>query len=455
MGARSIDGKLTHEINSQLGIAAGLSYAAIRLGNSDPEEVGIRGDKLLAINAIIRKAIREKAFPGCQLLVARQGRIILNKSFGTHQYATQKAVENGDLYDLASITKIAATTIGIMKAYELGMIDLQDQVGQHLPKLKGGDVGGVTIAQLLAHQSGIQPNIPLRYSILHRDSTDDTCDDYLCFEQSDLFPERAAEHIYVKNGFIDSVLARIHTIKIESGRRYRYSDVNFLLLQKILEGRSGMTLEKWLGKHFYEPLDLPTMAFRPLSKVNPERIVPTERDLRWRHQLLRGYVHDEAAALLGGVAGHAGLFSNAEDLATLMQMLLNGGRYGGITFLQPTTIKLFTAAQNGSHRGLGFDKPKRGYGRNHAKYMSSMSFGHLGFTGTCVWVDPQEELIYIFLSNRIHPSIANKKLMRKGIRGKIHQVVYDALDTYSDQWPDLPDPLLPYDGRIISQVVMD
>ena len=185
VGARSIDGKLTQGINNQLGTGAGLSYAAIRLGNSDPEEVGIRGDKLLVINAIIRKAIREKAFPGCQLLVARQGRIILNKSFGTHQYAAQETVKNDDLYDLASVTKIAATTMGIMKAYELGLIDLQDQVGMHLPILKDGNVGNITIDRLLAHRSGIQPNIPLPYAILHRDSTDRTCDDYLCFTPSE------------------------------------------------------------------------------------------------------------------------------------------------------------------------------------------------------------------------------------------------------------------------------
>lgn len=448
VGAQAVSGILPYTVNKYLKAGDGIFRPAIRLGFSDPEEVGIRGERLVSIDAILSQAVRAGAFPGAQVLIARQGRIIYRKAFGQHTYQGPELGEK-DLYDIASVTKVAATTLGIMRAYEAGLIDLDDRIWDHLPALRTRRWRSVTIERLLTHRSGVQPNLPVGRYLVHGQTRQTDCDSIFCHTPDPGFSVQVARDVYFSNHLRDSVFSDLRRMQVRRGQRFRYSDANFVLLQKLLERKTGEPLDQWLNRVYYHPMGLTHTLYNPLTRWSAEHIVPTEKEGLWRRQLLHGYVHDPTAALLGGVAGHAGLFSNMDDLAALMQMLLNGGRYGGVRYLQPETIRTFTTARYGNHRGLGFDKPHHSNAFARARDMSEEGYGHMGFTGTCIWVDPQHDLLYIFLSNRVHPNVRNYRINRMAVRSRIHQVVYDALGTYRADWPDLPGldlppPLLAY-----------
>jgi len=451
VGALGTQGKLPMAINAQMPAGAGLSYPTVRLGYSRPEFVGFAGEKLLTIDAIVNRAIREKAMPGCQILVARHGRIFYHKAFGEHTYGGVP-VHTDHVYDLASITKVAATTVGFMKAYEDGLIDLEDRIRKYLPDLSKGNIAHITTERLLTHRSGIQANVPILNYMRRWDKVHQTCNPYFCSESSEIHSVPVAGNMFFANNYIDSLRKDLNDVRLYNGRRYLYSDANFVLLQLMLEEVTGQPINQWVYEEVYRPMGLEHLLYRPLDKLDKSQIVPTERDMEWRGQLLHGYVHDPAASLLGGVAGHAGLFGNAEDLASLMQMLLNGGNYGGVQYLKPETIEQFTTAKYGNHRGLGFDKPHRTNRSARSSDVSGNTYGHTGFTGTCVWVDPDSDLVFVFLSNRIHPSAQNKALIHSGVRARVHNVVYDALDTYDPSWPDLPYPNDLDEGGLLSQL---
>lgn len=435
-GGIAAQGKLTEGILPDFPEGAGQHTTANRLKFGIPEEVGIAPERLVGIDAIAKTAVQNGVFPGCQVLVAKDGKVIYNKAFGYHSFAKKRAVETDDIYDLASITKVASTTLASMKLHEQKKLGIYDRLNQHLEMESDASIRNIQLKDLFVHTSRLQPHMPIGKYLSFRDTFNVGCDSFFCSKPQETFSLQIADSFYFDKKYEDSIWLKIQYLPLYRRKRYKYSDVNFNILQRVVEQVSGSPLDDYVYNHFYHSLGLRKMRYNPLETIEIEQIVPTAWDVRWRQQLIHGYVHDETAALQGGVGGNAGLFSNAEDIAVLFQMLLNGGLYANIRFLQPETIETFTTAKYGNHRGLGFDKPRSSRGGNaYSGQASPKTFGHLGFTGTCVWADPDEDLIFVFLSNRIHPDVNNKKLMREHTRGRIHEVIYDALKSF--EMPEL------------------
>ncbi len=437
-GALPGGGKLPVYINEQFPAGKGNIQAVTRLKYGLPEEVGIAPEKLVGINAITQTAIDKGATPGCQVLIVKDGRIIYDENFGYHSYENEFPVQATDLYDLASITKVAATTLGAMKLYEQGAFKLEDRLDDHLPLEAGSTIGEIQLQKLFIHQSGLQPHMPVIPYLLFRDRVNNLCDHYFCKENREPYTVEVASEFFFDRHYLDTIWQEVARLPVRNQRKYRYSDVNFMLIQQMVEQLTGEPLDLWVDEQFYRSLGLRHTTFRPLDRFELGQIVPTQNDKRWRRQLVHGFVHDETAALMGGVAGHAGLFSTAEDLAVIFQMLLNGGTYGGRQYFEPATVEYFTSAGHGNHRGLGFDKPYLTNETSLSPMASDLTFGHTGFTGGCVWVDPAENLIFIFLSNRLHPRRTNGRLFREKTRRRIHDVIYNALGTYPEFIPELP-----------------
>jgi beta-N-acetylhexosaminidase len=339
-------------------------------------------------------------------------------------------VRNDDIYDLASLTKVAATTLAIMKLYEEGKISPDEKLGTYLPWLEGSNKQGLILRDVMTHQAGLQAWIPFYKQTLKNGKPDTSIYRKM---PSGLFPLRVADSLYIRSDYPDSLYRLIADSPLRPSRDYKYSDLGFYLLRCIIEKVSGRPMENYLSENFYCPLGLTTMGFRPRERFPLSRLMPTEYDTAFRRQLLRGDVHDPGAAMLGGVSGHAGLFSDAGDLAVLLRLFLNGGEYGGKQYFLPSTVREFTRVQfpaAGNRRALGFDKPTLTYRPDGpcCNSASPSSFGHSGFTGTYVWADPENDLIYVFLSNRVYPDASNEKLVELNIRTRIHQAMYDILE---------------------------
>jgi CubicO group peptidase (beta-lactamase class C family) len=395
---------------------------ASRLGHAPPESVGIDRKKLARIDDYVERAIRRKAIPGCQVLVAKSGRIVYDKTFGFFTYDKEQAVDHQSVYDLASITKAAATTLSVMDLYDKGKVDLSERLREYLPDYSRTGLKYFRIRHLLSHHTGLQANLPIAHWLRQDDLFQDT--------PNEQYPIAVSNDFYLKEGVSDQLLEELKKVRTSRRQFYRYSDVNFILLQQVIEQVSNSTLDRYASQKFYEPLGLRRLQYRPGNALPTSEIVPTERDNRWRRQLVRGEVHDESAVLLGGVAGHAGLFGNARDLAAIFQMLLNGGTYGNRQFLQEATVAEFTKRNGYNYRAFGFDR-LAGHSKSLQHYGASKNtFGHTGFTGTCVWADPDEDLVFIFLSNRIYPDKKNDKLLKMGLRERIHKIIYQSLDTF-------------------------
>ena len=419
-------------LSATLPVSASKNYPAmagfiqpneIRLGYSLPESENVNSLILNEIDSIALNAIAKKAMPGCQILIAKNNKIIYQKSFGTFAYDSSHIVANTDLYDIASITKIASTTLVAMKMYELKKISLNKKLGHYLTEAKGTNKKNIIISDLLTHQAGLVPFIPYWKNSLHSNNYD------TAFSAN--YSIRVSDKMYLKKEYIKTIQKEVYQSPIQNQGNYVYSDLSMYLLKEVLEHQSKLPLDEYVNKNFYRSLGLSKLTFNPYLSVNLKTVAPTENDTSFRKQIIHGYVHDPGAAMLGGVGGHAGLFSNAYDLAVIMQMLLNKGNYGGIQYFRPQTVDLFTAKfSDKSRRGLGFDKPSSigGVDGNTAGSASAFTFGHTGFTGTCAWADPKENLIFIFLSNRIYPDAANNLLSKDNVRTKIQQKVYDALE---------------------------
>ena len=424
-GAIRAEGKLPIEVAEWMPKGKQIATPITRLKYTIPEEVGISSEKLTAIDDIFEAAIRQKATPGGQVLVAKAGKIIYAKNFGHHTYDQNQSVEKTDLYDLASITKTAATTLAAMQLYEEEKIQLAEPIRNQMALPKTATIKNILLKDLLIHKSGLQRNMPIAPYLNNRGFSKG-CTPYFCNIPTDRHSVKVADDFYFNPVYLDDIYLDVSNLSRDyRHRRYLYSDVNFYLVHQLLEEQIEMDLDDYLKANFYQPLGLRFLSYKPLENHSADVIVPTQEDRFWRKGLVRGYVHDESAAILGGVGGNAGLFANAEDLAVVFQMLLNGGTYGGQRYLAEETIDYFTASIHGNHRGLGFDKARYNY--TASKSASRSTYGHSGFSGTCVWVDPDEELIYIFLSNRIHPSPKNDQLKKMRVRQRIHQVIYDAL----------------------------
>lgn len=404
-----------------------------RLSYVIPEEAGASSAVLRGVDAIVKEGIDAKAFPGCQVVAAVNGRVIMNKAFGHPTYGETRPVRTDDLYDLASVTKVAATTLALMKLVDQGRLDLDRTVGHYLPELEGEHPAHarMQLRDVLTHQAGLQPFVPF-YRKLLRDGRlipgvmSDTADE--------AHTVRVADSLYMRTAWRDSLWTWMLDTPVGERGEYLYSDMGYYLLMEIVERQSGMPLDRFVQLEFYTPLGLSTLGYRPTERFPRERIMPTEYDLEFRHAQVWGDVHDPGAAMLGGVAGHAGLFGNANDLAIVLQMLLNGGTYAGERFLSEAVVKEFTRCQfclpdgKGNRRGLGWDKPTRDATPGPScDCVSYASFGHTGFTGTMVWADPETDVLFVFLSNRIYPGAANKKLAEMNIRTRIQEVVIDAI----------------------------
>ena len=402
----------------------------IRLKYTVPEDAGVSTDKLSKIDTIVGKAIKAGATPGCQVLVAKNGKVIYYKSFGTKSYKDSSKVNNSDLYDIASVTKIAATALGTMKLFEDGKINLNQPASKYLTALKATNKRSLTIKEMMAHQAGLQSWIPFWKQTVSENKLKASI--YLKTQSSD-FPIRVADSVFMKKSYADSVMKWIYKSPLGERGKYVYSDLGPIILKSLIEKVSKDSLTNYLERNFYKPLQLSNSGFRPRMNFPLSSLIPTENDKEFRHQQILGDVHDPAAAMLGGISGNAGLFSNANDLAVIMQMLLNKGSYGGKQLLKANTVTLFTKqqfTQNKNRRGLLFDKPEPDPSKSSpcSPSASLETFGHQGFSGTCVWVDPRENLIYIFLSNRINPEAGNDKLVKMNVRTDIQQAIYDAID---------------------------
>ncbi len=400
----------------------------VRLKYTLPEEVGLQTHDLSAIDSIALKAIKAGAMPGCQVLVAKDGKVVYNKSFGTHTYNDATTVTNKDLYDIASVTKIASTCLVTMNLYEQGMLDLNQPLSKYLTASKNTNKKNIIIRDMLAHQAGLQSWIPFWKFTMDGDHPSNTI---YHKEESKNYSYRVADNLYINNSYEDSIMQWVYDTKMGERGKYLYSDLGPILMKAIIEQSTSTALDKFVEQKYYRPLGLHNITFKPREKFELKRIIPTEDDTAFRKQLIHGDVHDPAAAMLGGVSGNAGLFCNANDLAVIMQLLLNRGLYGGTQYFKQTTVNLFTKQQfPGNRRGLLFDKPEPDSTKSSptCRSASLKTFGHQGFTGTCVWVDPQYNLIYIFLSNRVNPDASNDKLVKMNVRTDIQQVIYDAIN---------------------------
>jgi CubicO group peptidase (beta-lactamase class C family) len=392
--------------------------------------VGISGVDLRSVDSLAEDAIRQHATPGCVVLVARNGRIVFHKAYGYMTYDSILPMSKETLFDMASVTKICATTISVMKLHDQGRLDLEKTLGDYLDWVKGSDKEGIRIRDILLHQARLRSFIPF-----YRETMDTVTgiprEGYYATGKSDGHDIRVTDNMYLRNSFMDTIRRRILQSPLEKPGTYVYSDNDFIFLGKIVEAVSGMGLDEFAYREFYRPMGLVSPGFRPLNRFPKDRIAPTEEEKIFRRQLIHGHVHDPGAALFGGVAGHAGLFSSAYDIAVIMQMLLNKGEMNGRRYLSDTTIAKFTAYQSDiSRRGLGFDKPEKDNLTRKDPYptlsASPETFGHTGFTGTCAWADPRQGLLFVFVSNRVHPDGSNK-LGKMNVRGNIHEQVYKSL----------------------------
>jgi beta-N-acetylhexosaminidase len=458
-GAIPAEGSLPVTINENFPLKSSIkTKAKQRLKYTIPYEANFDEQYLLKIDSIAISAINNKVTPGCQILIAKEGKVVYYKSFGYHTYRKKQKVNNTDLYDLASITKIAATAPVIMQMYELGMINLEDKLSTYLPFLDTTNKRDIIIKDVLLHQSRLKSWIPFYISTLepvypnqkfasnrfsfsypiqigpHRFANKHLKykEGYYDKEYSTEFPVQVAEKMYMNRSLIDSIYNTIANSELNGEEGYKYSDLGFYLLYRIIDNKISSGFRDYLDSEIYRPLGAYSLGFCPLDRFNRKQIAPTENDLVFRRQLIHGYVHDPGAAMLGGVCGHAGLFSNANDLAKLMQLYLNGGTYGGRKYIKEKTIKYFTSCvdcRNGNRRGMCFDKPETDTTKSSPTYegVSAKSYGHTGFTGTIAWADPEYEIVYIFLSNRVYPDAINNKLVEYNIRTDIQKIVYEAM----------------------------
>ncbi|HUR30462.1 MAG TPA: glycoside hydrolase family 3 N-terminal domain-containing protein [Saprospiraceae bacterium] len=412
-----------------------------RLGYSPPERVGMASDSLKYIKTIVDQMIRIHAAPGCQVLIAKDGRIVYEQAFGKHTYKGNDTVRLSDLYDVASVTKVVSTTLAVMKLYEEGYLDLDKTLGEYLPWLANTDKADMELRKVLAHHAGLQSFIRFYESTLsaHR-KPPKVFDDIYQTIASPEFGVCVADNMWMNNEYLDTIRRQIIRSGLNREDTYVYSDLGFLMMPEIIRNQTGVLINRYVDSVFYKPLFLDRIGYRPLLRFGPEEIVPSEDDDYFRCQVLDGYVHDMACAMLGGVCGHAGIFSNAHDIAVVLQMLMNGGSYGGKKFIDPDVLKMFTTRYGRStRRGLGFDMKELDSRKNLlTSYLASSStYGHTGFTGICVWNDPKNNLVYIFLSNRTFPSMNNNMLSTYNIRERIHSRAYKAIKGYQAYTHDL------------------
>ncbi|MCC5930934.1 MAG: serine hydrolase [Cyclobacteriaceae bacterium] len=429
-GAIQVEGSLPVSVSRHFSAGMGIRSAPInRLSFGHPASVGIDQKKLLKIDSLALLAIEAKATPGCQILVARSGKVVYYKSFGRHTYEGAREVKENDIYDLASITKVSTALPALMKLYEEGHFDLDAQLGQYLPEFRKINSSGITFREMLTHQAGLTSWIPFWKDTKRKNGRFK----WRTFkaDSNRRFNTKVTDNLYLHRNYANKIYNKIDKAPLGE-KKYLYSDLSFIIYPRVVEKITGMDFQDYLNHNFYHPLGATTLVYNPLDHFPLHRIVPTEYDGLFRETLIHGRVHDEGAAMLRGVSGHAGLFGTSIDLAKMVQMVANEGYYGGKRYLKAETIREFTRCQFcdiGNRRALGYDRPleKPHQNGNTAVSASQKSFGHSGFTGTFFWVDPEYDLVYIFLSNRVHPTRENTTLYKMNVRTGIQQLIYDAI----------------------------
>ena len=394
------------------------------------KDLGIHVQKLAVIDSLVADAIKKKAIPGCQVLVAKNNEIVFNKAYGKIADENSAPVTLATSYDLASVTKVSATTVSIMKLVEEGKVDINKTIGDYLPWVSGNAKANITLRDLLLHQAGLFPYIKFYEFLLNKEGG------YLPDMVTSIPDSRHHKMItptkYLLDSWKDTIQQKILISPVTTPGKYVYSDNDFIFLGQIVEQVTGMNLNEYTTQQFYNPLKMSSTGFLPLEKTSIQNIAATEVDDYYRHELIQGSVHDEGASMMGGIAGHAGLYSNATDLAKLYLMLLNKGEWEGKRYFQTSTVESFTSYNTeNSRRGLGFDKPEKNNASLKEPYpsasVSPSTFGHTGFTGTCVWADPEHQLLYIFLSNRVYPTRNNKAFSELNLRSNIQEAIYSAM----------------------------
>lgn len=409
------------ELNTGTGIHT-LPHSAAYVTES-PLTNGFKVDFSRELDSLLNYYSRSsRATPGGQVLVMKNGKSIYNRAFGSFEYNGTQPVKQSDLYDLASITKVAATTLCLMKLYESKQIRLDAHLHNYLPELNKTNKAKLTIRQLLTHSAGLQPFIPFYKEAL-------AVPGLFGSKKDSLHEVQVADTLWMRKSYTDTMWQKIIASELKTKGEFLYSDLGFIMLGKIVERVSGMTVAQFAQTHFYEPMRLQRTLFSPHERFYNKEIAPTTEDNYFRRQRIQGFVHDPTAAMLGGIAGHAGLFSNATELGKIMQMLNASGQLNGKRYFKPATVALFAAAQKGTHRGLGFDKPNGQVGSkaNISDKVPGTLFGHSGFTGNWAWADPGNQLVFVFLSNRTYPDESNKKLIQENVRTKAIEIVYSAL----------------------------
>tara|TARA_B110001454_G_scaffold154498_1_gene143770 strand:+ start:1293 stop:3122 length:1830 start_codon:yes stop_codon:yes gene_type:complete len=408
----------------------GLTTNKTRLSYINPNELDINDSILYKIDSIVNNGINKHAMPGCQILAAKDGNVFFNKSYGNHTYdSISKKVENSDIYDLASITKIASSALILMQLESQNKFSVDSTLGYYLPEiLDSTDYKNLVLKDILTHQAGLASWIPFYVKTLN-----DGMPSYELYSKlpSSIHQSLVAKNLYMLSSYRDTIFERILSTDVNKNKKYKYSDVGYYFINEIIKNIT-FNSQDLIAENIYNKIGLQNIGYNPLNKWDLNRITPTENDTFFRHQLIHGYVHDQGAALLGGVGGHAGLFSNANDLAVIMQMYLNKGTYGGDTIISSEIIEKYTSSpyynSNKNRRGIAFDKPVRdGAGGPTCFECSSFkSFGHSGFTGNLTWADPESGILYVFLSNRVYPNAENHKLISMNIRTEIMNVISNA-----------------------------
>lgn len=405
-----------------------------RLGYGIPEQVGMESEVLDKIEKIVAEALDSGATPGCNIVIARHGTVIYDKAIGWKTYDKLEPVSEETIYDLASITKVAATLQTVMFMYDKNLIDINKKVSVYLPELKGTNKENFTFKDILTHQAGLWPYLPFWLQTM-KDST--LLPEYYSHSKTENYPFPVSKDLFAKKSMKDSlwrwiINAKVRDKKPKTPFDYTYSDMGFYIMQHVAEKLLNQPMQDFLSQNIYEPMGATTTGFLPLDRFPESQIAPTEVDKQFRGSKLVGYVHDQGAAMHGGVAGHAGLFSNANDLAKMGQMWLQKGNYGGVQYFKPETLELFTHKQyESSRRGLGWDKPTLSdWNGPTSLFASPKTFGHTGFTGTAIWVDPEFDLVFVFLSNRVYPDMFNTKLLSANIRPRIQDVIYQSIFEY-------------------------
>lgn len=430
-GAIAAKGHLPVSIGTFFKVGDGININAIkRLGYSIPERVGMNSQKLKRIDSVAQHAVNQKMTPGIQLLIARKGQVIYNKSFGKHTYKGKNKVEFDDIYDVASLTKILATLPLLMELEEHGIVSLDSKLSKILPEYKNSNKEDVSIKSMLSHYARLRPWEPFYFHTL--DSvTKRPSKKYYRGRRTNKFSIEVTKNLFLRSDYKDSINSIIKDSELLNRLRYRYSDFPYYILKKFIETHYDKTLDKLVQDHFYQSLGANNTLYNPYYKISSKKIVPTEVDDYYRYQKVHGYVHDMGAAMQNGIGGHAGVFSNANDVAKILQMYLQKGFYGGKRYLKSKTIDKFNTCyycEKGNRRGIGFDKPQLGEEGPTCGCISMTSFGHSGFTGTYAWADPEEEIVYIFLANRTYPKAGKNLLLRENIRTEIQRLIYEAIE---------------------------